>query len=476
VTDVDNFDLIVIGGGPGGYPAAIKAAEAGKTVALIEKKDLGGTCLNRGCIPTKTLLHTTELYREIREAGRFGISCEEPKLDEPTMWQHKDKTLDTLRSGVAQLLKKAGVAVFNGVGRLEEVEGELKTVSVTAPDGQETALHGQYVLIAAGSKPARLPIPGADLPGVLNSDNVLDDNFLGGQQMVIIGGGVIGMEMATVYSNLGRKVTVLEAMDRVLAGMDKEISQNLKMILKKRGVDIITSAMVRGIEQDGSGFSCSYDVTNKKGEVTPGSVYGDNVLISTGRQPDTEGMYADSAMLDLLREKNALDRRGYFVVNDSFETVFPNVYAIGDVIGKIQLAHVATAQGIAAVEQMFGWAKTQNLDVVPSCVYTDPEIASVGMTEEQAKEAGIEAESRKYLMSANGKSVLTLQERGFIKLVAAKADGRILGAHLMCARATDIIGQLGLAIVKGMTVQDVASVIMAHPTFSEGIMEAAQSF
>jgi dihydrolipoamide dehydrogenase len=258
--------------------------------------------------------------------------------------------------------------------------------------------------------------------------------------------------------------------------MDKEISQNLKMILKKRGVDIITSAMVRGIEQDGSGFSCSYDVTNKKGEVTPGSVYGDNVLISTGRQPDTEGMYADSAMLDLLREKNALDRRGYFVVNDSFETVFPNVYAIGDVIGKIQLAHVATAQGIAAVEQMFGWAKTQNLDVVPSCVYTDPEIASVGMTEEQAKEAGIEAESRKYLMSANGKSVLTLQERGFIKLVAAKADGRILGAHLMCARATDIIGQLGLAIVKGMTVQDVASVIMAHPTFSEGIMEVAQSF
>lgn len=511
-----HYDLIVIGGGPGGYPAALKAAELGRRVALVEKRELGGTCLNRGCIPTKTLLHSTEIYREIAGAERFGIRCSAPELDEKAMWEHKDKTVGALRDGIVQVLKKQKVAVYHGTGCIVDAEDGVITVEVSCSeaefgkesgknsgecsdahadglsDTQNRRLTAAHVLVATGSSPASLPIPGFELPGVINSDTVLDGNRLTAGQfdadsllkplqpedsgtsrgVIIIGGGVIGMEMATVYSNLGIPVTVMEAMDRILPTMDKEIAQNLKMILKKREVEIITSARVTGIEKSDGQMICHYEQTNRKGEMETAVVEAGTILVSIGRRPNTDNLF--SARIESRYPADSLrSQKGFLLTDEQYRTVIPGVYAIGDVIGGIQLAHMATAEGCRAVESMFGLPFSQNLEAIPSCVYTDPEIACVGISADEAKQAGLDAVTGKYIMSVNGKSVLTLQERGFIKLVAEKGSGRLLGAQLMCARATDMIGEPGLALVHNMTAADLAAVVMAHPTFAEGIGEAA---
>lgn len=459
------YDLVVIGAGPGGYLAAIKAAKLGKKVAIIEKQKLGGTCLNRGCIPTKTLLHTTGLYREIRSSEAIGIRCQTPELDLSALWEHKDQVVRGLEDGIRQMMKKHQVTVYEGSGKIQAPG----IVEVHEKDGKTETVTTAYTLIATGSKPARLPVPGADLDGIMNSDTILAEHHLGGnggtccKHLLIVGGGVIGMEMAAVYSDLGSRVTVLEAMDRIVPGMDKEIAQNLKMIMKKRGVEIHTAARVTEFIRDGETFVCRYE---EKGQ--PCEVKADGVLLSVGRQPDTEALFSESMQQAIRTEK------GYLCVNEHFETDVPGIYAIGDVIGGIQLAHMATAEGYRAVEHMFGCSFSQNLKVIPSCVYTDPEIACAGMTAEDAKQAGIPVKTAKYMMSVNGKSVLTRQERGFIKLVADEATGKLLGAQLMCARATDMIMELVVAIVNGLTVKEVASAVAAHPTFSEGITEAAE--
>lgn len=460
------YDLIVIGAGPGGYPAALKAAKLGKKVVVVERREVGGTCLNRGCIPTKTLLHTSGLYREICGAGGIGIRCGKPELDLPALWQHKDDVVQGLRDGIAQGFKKQKVTLYRGTGRVAAPD----TVEVENEDGTVSVFSAANILIATGSRPALPPIPGAKLRGVIDSDYILDENRLGPnaddmfRRMIIIGGGVIGMEMATVYSDMGSQVTVIEAMDRILPGMDKEISQNLKMIMKKRGVDIHTSSMVKEIAKTDDGLICRYEEKDK-----PAETVADGVLISVGRKPNTEGLFKDGLEGGIVME------RGHLKVDDNYQTGIPGIYAIGDAIGGIQLAHMATAEGYHAVGHMFGLESGQNLSVIPSCVYTDPEIACVGISADEAKAAGLEVKTGKYIMSVNGKSVLTKQERGFVKLVAEADTGKLLGAQLMCARATDMAGELGLAIGKGMTAQDVATVVMAHPTFSEGIAEAAET-
>lgn len=457
-----SYDLIVIGAGPGGYPAALKAAALGKKVAVIERKELGGTCLNRGCIPTKTLLHTTGLYREVKQGKELGLDVETLQVDGRQLKARKEQVVEALRTGIAGQFKKSKIDLYQGTGTV--MDAHLVLVEQTEDPKEVIQLEGQNILIATGSRPAVLPIAGTDLPGVVDSDKMLEQVDITYERLIIIGGGVIGMEFAQIYSDLGCKVTVLEAMDRILPNMDKEIAQNLKMISKKRGIEIHTGAFVKEIRESDQGVVCVYEEQGAKKEVT-----GDKVLIATGRKPNTEGLFTDE-----IAEKIGLSR-GYIQVDKAYRTEIPSIYAIGDVIGGVQLAHAATAEGTCAVEHMLGIKEEFDMNVVPSCVYTDPEIAVVGMTADEAKAAGIKTKTGKYIMSVNGKSMLSDQERGFIKLVAEEESGKLLGAQLMCARATDMVGELELAISMGITAENLAAIIMPHPTFCEGIGEAAES-
>lgn len=454
------YDLIVIGAGPGGYPAALKAASMGKQVAVVENRELGGTCLNRGCIPTKTLLHTTELFRELKHGEALGLKVSSAEVDAQILKERKEQVVGTLREGIAASFKKSEITVYQGTG---VIQGEHR-VLVKQQDGDDIYLESPNILIAVGSRPAMLPITGIDLPGVVNSDEMLEQVDLSCKHLIIIGGGVIGMEFAQLYSDLGCKVTVLEAMERILFGMDKEIAQNLKMIMKKRDVDIHSGAMVKEIRSTEGGLVCTYEEKGSRQELC-----GDKVLIAAGRTPNTEGLFGEemSALVNL--------NRGYLSVDESYCIGIPGIYAVGDVIGGIQLAHAATAEGICAVEEMYGMKHSFDMNVVPSCIYTNPEIATVGIDADKAKTMGLETGTGKYIMSVNGKSVLSAQERGFIKLLEDRSTGKVVGAQLMCARATDMIGELGLAISKGLTIEDIAAVIMPHPTFAEGIGEAAGS-
>lgn len=336
-------------------------------------------------------------------------------------------------------------------------------------DGQTSRLTARLILIAAGSEPAMLPIPGISSPGVENSTSILSGERLY-DHLIIIGGGVIGMEFAQFYSDLGKKVTVLEAMDRILPGMDKEISQNLKMILKKRGVDVHTKAAVTRVEKmEQGGWLCYYKEGSDPEKTEQESwISADGLLVAVGRRACGEGVFSPEMAIRAGVEK------GKIPADENYQTRISGIYAAGDVTGGIQLAHAATAQGLLALDHMEGHCPSRNLQVIPSCVYTDPEIACAGITADEAKAAGIPVKTGKYIMSLNGKSLLSGQERGFIKLVAEEGTGRLLGAQLMCARATDMIGVPALAIATHRTVQELAATVLPHPTFGEGIGEAAQ--
>ena len=447
-----DYDLIVIGAGPGGYVAAIRAAQLGMKVAVVEEREVGGTCLNRGCIPTKTLLHTAKLLRECRHFQEHGLETGEVKVNMPALIARKEAVSQQLRAGIEQLFKGNKITLISGRAA---ICGEHQ---VQISGGQ--ILEGEYLLIAAGSVPAKPPIPGSELPGVLDSDALLAADTLS-KRLVIIGGGVIGMEFATAFAALGVQVTVIEALERVLANMDKEISQNLSMLLKKEGVSIYTAAKVEEITQTADGLSVQF-VQKEKMQ----AVEADTVLIAVGRSANTEGLFAAGFSLPM--------ERGKLLVNPYYQTACPHIYAIGDCIPGIQLAHMASAQGIAAVEHIKGEACALNLALVPSCVYTDPEIACVGLGADEAKAAGQDVVVGKYVMTGNGKSIIEQEKRGFIKLVFSAEEQVLLGAQLMCARATDMIGELTTAIANGLTAKQLASTIRAHPTFGEGIGEAVE--
>ena len=448
------YDLVVIGGGPGGYVAAIRASQLGMKTALVEKRELGGTCLNRGCIPTKTLMHAANQYRESADWTDLGLQLEGRRYDFAGLHQRKNAVIGQLRDGIAQLLKANKVDVYQAAGQI--VDGN------TVKAGEETLTAG-HILIAAGSVPAVPPISGADLQGVVTSDGLLEQQGVDCQRLLIIGGGVIGVEMASIYNALGKQVTIVEAAERILPPMDREISQNLSMILKKRGVEIYTGAMVSAIQKTDNGLQCCF--TYKKEEKT---AEADVVLISVGRRPCTAGLFAEGFAV-------AQTERGFVEVDGQFRTSVPTISAIGDVIGRIQLAHAAEAQGIAAVEYMQGLEQASvNYELVPSCVYTTPEIASVGMTADEAKKAGRDVVTGKYIMNGNAKTIIEQQERGFIKVVFDKETDVLLGAQLMCARATDFISELVTAVSLGLTREQLARTMRPHPTFCEGITEAVE--
>ncbi len=462
---MEKFDLIIIGGGPGGYEAALEASKKhGMKVALVENRELGGTCLNRGCIPTKTLLHSAEMLYELKAQGEtiglrdFGsVSCDMAALN-----QRKNDVVTQLVTGIGSLMKAGKIAVYKGTGTI--IDKGLVRVSLS--DGGTEDLEAENIMIATGSVPAVPPIPGADSPKVITSDELLDmDHPV--EELIIIGGGVIGCEFASVFSALGTRVTIIEALPSIIANLDKELGRSLSMIFKKsRGIDIHTGAMVTSIREEGEKVICCYTEKGNECEIP-----GDLILMSVGRRANTEGLFSEESS-DAVKAMET--DRGKIIVNERYETSVPGIYAIGDVIGGIQLAHVATAEGRCAVAFMNGADAPVDVDCVPSCIYTSPEIASVGLTADEAKEKGIDVVSKKYPMSANGKTVLSLQERGFIKVIADKETGKVLGAQMMCARATDMISQFAQAVVNGLTLDDMSRVIYPHPTFSEGIGEAVR--
>lgn len=447
------YDLVVIGAGPGGYVAAIKAAQSGMKTLVVESREVGGTCLNRGCIPTKTLMHTAELLREMNNCKSLGIHVQGVTFNLEEMFARKDDVVRQFRNGIGQLFKANQIDCMAGFAT---ITGEHQVT--VRNDENERIITTEHILIATGSVPSRPPIEGIHLPNVVTSDELLSMNTKLYSSLVIIGGGVIGMEFATIYNALGCEVTVIEALDRILPLMEKEISQNLTMILKKRGVKIYTSAMVEKISGEND-LTCYFQ---QKGAAQ--NVSANGILVAIGRKPNTDHLFGKQISIDC--------EHGGIAVNENYRTSIANVYAIGDVIRGIQLAHTASAQGVNAVSAMLGKPAPINMAVIPSCVYTSPEIACVGLTAEEAKAKGVAVKIGKYLMAANAKTVITQQERGFIKLVFDENTDAILGAQLMCARATDLISELSTAIANGLTRQQLSGVIRPHPTFSEGITEA----
>ena len=443
-----DFDLIVVGGGPGGYEAALHAAKLGLKTALVEKDFVGGTCLNRGCIPTKALLHASSVYEEAKNSAGMGVVCE-PAYDLAAIYAYKQQIVEKLRGGVEGLLKSAKVTVLSGVGTL--------TAAHTVQVGEQT-LTAENILLATGSVPARPPIPGLDLPGVLTSDELLG-GAAAFRSLVIIGGGVIGMEFATFFNDLGVDVTVVEGLDRLLPLLDKELGQNLSMIMKKRGVKIFTGAMVQSVTATEHGLSVNFET---KGAAN--SAEAEAVLCAIGRRPYTDGLFGEGVALEMEGRR--------IKVNERFETSMPHVYAIGDVSAKIQLAHVATAQGLYAVNEIAGKGNGVDLSIVPSCVYTRPEIASVGMTEQEAKDAEIPVRTGKVTMFSNGRTVIVNGDRGFMKVLAHAETRRILGVQMMGANVSDMIGEFGEAIANGLTPEDLLAAMRPHPTFEEAVTDA----
>ena len=451
-----DYQLLVIGAGPGGYVAALHAAKRGLKTAVIENRDVGGTCLNRGCIPTKTLLHSSELVAGINGGEKFGVGADGVRFDMNAIFARKREVSAKLSGGIEAMFRAAKVDLLRGTGTVLG-PGEVR---FTDADGART-ITAEHILLATGSVPARPPIPGLDLPGVLTSDELLEGCDHLYESLVIIGGGVIGVEFATFYAELGCRVTVIEGLDRLLPNMDRELGQNLALILKKRGVTVYTNSLVSNVTREGGALTVSFK--NKDKDV---AVSGEAVLCAIGRRPYTEGLFAPGVEI-------AMNGRS-IAVDEAYQTSIPGVYAIGDVSSKIQLAHVASAQGRDCVDRILGGRGITDLSAVPSCIYCVPEIACVGLTADEAKAAGREVAVGKYVLFSNGKTVIRDGDRAFMKIVADRESRAIVGAQFMCEHATDMISELAAAIVNGLTVEQMLRVLRPHPTFEEGVQDALE--
>ncbi|MCD8036450.1 MAG: dihydrolipoyl dehydrogenase [Clostridiales bacterium] len=445
--------VAVIGGGPGGYVAAIRAAQLGADVTLIEKSHIGGTCLNEGCIPTKALLHSAEVFSESKNGAEIGVIAK-PSLDFAKVMENKNKVVGRLVGGVQALLKSNGVKVISGEGCFVDKE----TVIAKTADG-ETEIKADKYIIAAGSLSSSVPIEGADGLQCIDSTGALSLESLP-ESMVIIGGGVIGVEMATAYSAFGTKVTIVEMLPRLLMNMDEEMVNIALKSLTDDNADIMTSAKVMSIENKGAKAVVKVD---KDGTVS--EIEAEKVLLCIGRKPNTAPLKLENAGIDT--------ERGAIKVNDHMETNVKNIYAIGDCIGGTMLAHIASAQGEVAAENAMGQDSRYDEKTNPACVYTQPEMATVGYTEERANKEGISYITGVFGLGGNGKSIIMNGGEGFVKILAHKRSKKILGMQIIGPRATDLIIEGALAISMNAGIEDIIKTIHAHPTVSEAVREAA---
>jgi dihydrolipoamide dehydrogenase len=455
------YDLVVIGSGPGGYVCAIRAAQLGMKVACVEKREtLGGTCLNIGCIPSKALLHASEKFEEAGHGlGTFGVKVGKVELDLKAMMGHKDKVVGDNVNGVAFLFKKNKVEWVKGAAR---VAGSGKVEVTANGGGGKSTLNTKNIVIATGSDVMPLPGVAVDEQRIVSSTGALALPEVP-KQMIVIGGGYIGLEMGSVWQRLGAKVTVVEFLDRILPGMDGEVSKQMQRILGKQGMAFKLGMKVTGAKPTNEGV----DVTIEPAKGGPAETMTvDVVLLAIGRKP-----YADG--LGLKEAGVALDDKGRIKTDAHFATNVKGIYAIGDVIAGPMLAHKAEDEGIAVAEILAGQAGHVNYDAIPGVVYTWPEVASVGKTEEQLKQEGVEYRTGKFPFTANGRARAMAMTDGFVKVLADKKTDRVLGVHIIGAEAGTMIAELGLAIEFGASAEDIARTCHAHPTLNEAVKEAA---
>ncbi|MCM3323555.1 dihydrolipoyl dehydrogenase [Cytobacillus kochii] len=452
----ENQEVIVVGGGPGGYVAAIRAAQLGGRVTLIEKSKLGGTCLNVGCIPTKVLLHSADLLAEANHAKDFGINVNVNGFDWKKVLEKKDSISSQLVNGINGLIKANKIKIINGTAQFVSPD----TLSVTKVDGTKEIMGDGKIILATGSVPA-IPL----IPGVKENENCIDSTGALSlnevpKSLLIIGGGVIGVEFASIYSQFGTKVTIIEALPKILPLMEEELTSLLRNKLERSGIDIYTEAKVQSVDSTPIGAKVNVEY---KGELI--SFEAEKVLVAVGRRANTAELNLDKAGIE--------NDRGRIKTNHKLETNIKNVYAIGDCLGEVMLAHVASAQGEVAAENAMGLETFYNGKTVPSCIFTNPEFAGVGLTEEKAKEEGIDYIVGHFPLMANGKALIMNGGEGMVKVILGKEYREVLGVHILGTRATDLIAECALAIGMEATIEDLIETIHAHPTLTEAVREAA---
>jgi dihydrolipoamide dehydrogenase len=452
--------IIVIGAGPGGYETALLAAKRGVEVVLVESGHVGGTCLNEGCIPTKSFCRNAEVLDGLREAGSFGIAGLEYSFDFSSVVTRKNAVVEQLRVGVEGLLGHKLITLVRGKASFKDPH----TVTVI-PSGEEESpkeYTADYIIIATGSVSASLPIPGADLPGILTSKEILDIEEVP-KRLCVIGGGVIGLEFASVFRSFGSEVTVLEYCKDILPRFDTDLAKRLKQSLGKRGIDINTQAQVTEVVLSGTEYRVAY---TRKGREE--SVVADKVLMAVGRKANVDSLNLSDIGVEFTP-------RGILVDEKTMQTSIPHIYAVGDINGKMMLAHAATFQGIVALDHIMGVENHIDLNVMPAAVFTSPEAASVGMTEDECKEKGIPVRCLKSFFRANGKAVAMGETDGFCKVVASAESGRVLGCHLFGPHASDIVQEACALITRKASVEDFKDVIHTHPTLTEVLQSAIHS-
>ena len=450
---MDRYGLIVLGGGPGGYVAAIRAAQLGRKVAIIEKDKFGGVCLNRGCIPTKTILSSSNLLGLIKRSQEFGIKVGSYSIDLIKLMEKKEKIVSTLRKGVEFLLKNNDVDIYRGFGKL--ISDNKVEVTV---DGTNQIIEGDYILIATGSEAL---VPSAftyDKNVVITSDEALEMKDIPGS-VIAVGGSAVGLEFATIYNVFGADVTLVEMLPQIAPTEDMEVAGALLKSMKVRGIDIRTSTKVLSAKAAGSMAEVEIESDGARQKIK-----ADAVLVAVGRKPNTQDIGAEEVGLEL--------ENGFLKVDNMLKTSRPTVYAVGDVIGGMMLAHVASHEGIIAVENMFGEPKSISYRDVPSCIYTDPEIASVGLSEQKCRELGYNYKVGRFPFSANGKALGEGEREGFVKVISDSKYDEILGVHIFGVHASTLLHEAVVAKASELTVSSVSQIVHIHPSLSEIVLEA----
>ncbi|MEW7007900.1 dihydrolipoyl dehydrogenase [Lentilitoribacter sp. EG35] len=459
---MSSYDLIVIGTGPGGYVCAVKAAQLGLKTAVVEKRaTLGGTCLNIGCIPSKALLHASEMYHQAgHDFKELGIDLGDQKLNLPNMMAHKEGVIKSNVDGIAFLMKKNKIDVHHGTGA---IAGAGK-VTVAADDGTISELETKNIVIATGSDVAGIPGVDVDIDEkvIVSSTGALELEKVP-NKMVVVGGGVIGLELGSVWARLGAEVTVVEYLDVILGGMDGEVSKQFKKMLEKQGIKFELGQKVTAVAKGGAGGQVTFEPV-KGGDAQ--AIEADIVLVATGRKPYTDALGLEASGVKL-------DDRGRVEIDDHFQSNVKGIYAIGDVVRGAMLAHKAEDEGVAVAEILSGQAGHVNYDVIPGVVYTNPEVASVGKTEDELKAAGVAYKSGKFPFSANGRARAMLASDGFVKVLADKTTDRVLGVHIVGFGAGEMIHEAAVLMEFGGSSEDLGRTCHAHPTMSEAVKEAA---